>query len=114
MTAGPFAKAIVASSLASSRTPSPKKPQLPPPRRHGKLHYVFHRNHSSDSTSRTPSSARHVKQTLRASKVTDQEELDKRICGRRLEKNPTKHHKGDRKRWRDMVFETERKCYEGL
>ena len=55
-----------------------------------------------------------MKQTLRASKVTDQQGLSKRVCSLCLKRNPIKHHKGDRKRSRDVIFENERECYEGL
>jgi len=115
LTADSLANAMVASSLASSRAPSPTKPHLPPPHRHGKPHHLFHRTKSSDHISRTPSPAKQMKQTLRPSKTYEEEEiLHKKGRSHIIRKHPNKHHEGDRKRWRDTVSEAERKRYEGL
>ena len=115
LTANSLANAMVASSLASSRAPSPTKPHLPPPRRHGKAHSLFHRSQSTEEMSRTPSPAKQMRQTLRmAKKGEEEEELYKAKRTHFMKKHPNKHHEGDRKRWRDSVFEAERKRYEGV
>lgn len=111
LSADSLANAMVASSLASSRAPSPTKPQLPPPRRH----HLFHRAHSSDQISRTPSPAKQMKQTLRTFKQSE-DDIDpyKKRRNHFIKKHPNKHHEGDRKRWRDTISEAERKRYEGV
>ena len=115
LTADSLANAMVASSLASSRAPSPTKPQPPPPRRHGRPHSLFHRSHSTEGISRTPSPAKQMRQTLRTPrKSEDEETMYKAKRSHFMKKHPNKHHEGDRKRWRDTVSETERKRYEGV
>ena len=115
LTANSLANAMVASSLASSRAPSPTKPHLPLPRRHGKPHTLFPRSHSTEEVSRTPSPAKQMRQTLRATKeVDEQEHKYKAKRSHFMKKHPNKHHEGDRKRWRDTVSEAERKRYEGV
>lgn len=115
LTADSLATAMVASSLASSRAPSPTKPQAPPPRRHGRPHSLFHRSHSTEEISRTPSPAKQMRQTLRTSrKSEDEEQAYKAKRTHFMKKHPNKHHEGDRKRWRDTVSEAERKRYEGV
>lgn len=115
LTADSLANAMVASSLASSRAPSPTKPQAPPPRRHGRPHSLFHRSHSTEEISRTPSPAKQMRQTLRTSrKSEDEEQAYKAKRSHFMKKHPNKHHEGDRKRWRDTVSEAERKRYEGV
>nr|POE55623.1 increased rdna silencing protein 4 [Quercus suber] len=109
-----LANAIVASSLASARAPSPRKVEPPPPpSRRSKGHKL--------SFSRTPSPAKHAMlSTLRkieSSESEDEEEnhpYGKHKKKRLVRKHPNKHHEGDRKRWRDAVTERERKRYEGV
>ncbi|KAH0350777.1 hypothetical protein KCU83_g4659, partial [Aureobasidium melanogenum] len=105
-----LANAIVASSLASSRAPSPTK--LPPslPGRRSSHTKLF---------ARTPSPKKGMRHTMR--KPTSDSESDqdedpyyKHKKKRWVKKHPNKHHEGDRKRWRDSVTQTERKRYEGL
>ncbi|KAF2216550.1 hypothetical protein CERZMDRAFT_93844 [Cercospora zeae-maydis SCOH1-5] len=112
-----LANALVASSLASSRAPSPTRLEPPPvPTRRRKGHG------SKFSFSRTPSPTKNgMLQTLRkqdSSSSSDTEEDNhpyKKHHKRRLvRKHPHKHHEGDRKRWRDIVTERERKRYEGV
>lgn len=59
-----------------------------------------------------------MKMTLRDNKSGSEEEKDGRHGRHRkrnlVKKHPNKHHEGDRKRWRDVVTEKERKRYEGL
>lgn len=56
--------------------------------------------------------------TLRSDKEGSGDEKDGRHGRHRkrnlIKKHPNKHHEGDRKRWRDVVTEKERKRYEGL
>ena len=56
--------------------------------------------------------------TLRDNKSGSEGEKDGRHGRHRkrnlVKKHPNKHHEGDRKRWRDVVTEKERKRYEGL
>ena len=117
LSADSLANAMVASSLASSRAPSPTKPHRPLPRRHGKPHSLFRRSQSTDEVNRTPSPAKQMRQTLRTAKRSEGEEhvlnADKKKS-HFMKKHPNKHHEGDRKRWRDTVSEMERKRYEGL
>lgn len=109
-----LANAIVASSLASSRAPSPRKMEPPPvPTRRQKHHKL--------TFSRTPSPTKHgMRQTLRKADSSDSESEDelhpygKHKKKRLVRKHPNKHHEGDRKRWRDAITERERKRYEGV
>jgi hypothetical protein len=63
-----------------------------------------------------------MRTTMRKEKddSSDEDENEKykrkgtRIMGLRQRKHPNKHHEGDRKRWRDVVTERERKRYEGV
>ena len=116
LTVDSLADAMVASSLASSRAPSPQKTQLPPPRRHAKPHSLFHRTHSADTHSRTPSPSKGMRQTMRGPPKSDEEkEKDRRSKRNRfIKKHPHKHHEGSRKRWRDQITDVERKRYEGV
>ena len=110
-----LANAIVASSLASSRAPSPAKtPPLPPPRRHGKISF-FHHHHSQEEL-RAASPAKAMRQTMREPLKSDDEDKDKyhKYRTHRMRKHPNKHREGDRKRWRNQVNERERKRYEGV
>ncbi|KAL8693113.1 MAG: hypothetical protein Q9218_001999 [Villophora microphyllina] len=117
LSADSLANAMVASSLATSRAPSPTKPPLPPPRRRSRPH-LFHRTHSADdiTNSRTPSpSSRTMRTTMRAPFDPNTDALVKQHRGNRfINKHPNKHHEGDRKRWRDQITEFERKRYEGV
>lgn len=109
-----LANAIVASSLASSRAPSPKRLEPPP--------VPTRRRHHTFSFSRTPSPSKHaMKHTLRkadeSESETSEDELHpygKHKKKRHIRKHPNKHHEGDRKRWRDAVTERERRRYEGV
>ncbi|PPJ49730.1 hypothetical protein CBER1_02864 [Cercospora berteroae] len=112
-----LANALVASSLASSRAPSPTRLEPPPvPTRRRKGHG------SKFSFSRTPSPTKNgMLQTLRkqdSSSSSDSEDdshpYRKHHKRRLVRKHPHKHHEGDRKRWREIVTERERKRYEGV
>jgi len=50
----------------------------------------------------------------RGSSEDEDAHLPKRGRKNLMKKHPNKHHEGDRKRWRDVVSERERKRYEGL
>lgn len=114
-TGGDLANAIVASSLASSRAPSPHKAKLePPPVPSRRRHHAF-------GFSRTPSPAKHgMRYTLRKQESdgsgaeAELHPYGKHRKKRLVRKHPNKHHEGDRKRWRDAVTERERKRYEGV
>lgn len=115
LTADSLANAMVASSLASSRAPSPSKPTPPLPRRHPKSHSLFNRSQSQEQVaSRTPSPGRGMRQTMRESQKPDDDDEYKKRGGHLLNKHPNKHHEGDRKRWRNQLTEQERKRYEGV
>ncbi|KAL9633136.1 MAG: hypothetical protein Q9204_003522 [Flavoplaca sp. TL-2023a] len=118
LSADALADAMVASSLASSRAPSPTRPPPPPPRRRSRPH-LFHRTHSAEEAgSRTPSPSKgHLRQTMRAPIDPNEAEtlaVGKQKGNRFINKHPNKHHEGDRKRWRDQITEFERKRYEGV
>lgn len=117
LTADSLANAMVASSLASSRAPSPSK-LLPPPARHQPRPRLRFRSQSHEQgDSRTSSPGRPMRQTMRESPKPDDDDDEyyyKRKGGHILKKHPNKHHEGDRKRWRDQITERERKRYEGL
>ena len=109
-----LANAMVASSLASSRAPSPHKAPPQPATRHksGSIsHSLF---------SRTPSPPKKgMRHTMRSqsSSESDDEEVPYAKYKKKskfLRKHPNKHHEGDRKRWRDAITERERKRYEGV
>jgi hypothetical protein len=112
-----LADAIVASSLASSRAPSPAKnvPAPPPPRRSSLSRTMFRHRHSSDTDL-----PRHVvphqgmRQTLRKNLSDENEDENSRRNHRHFIKHPNKHREGSRKRWKDRVTERERKRYEGV
>jgi len=112
-----LANALVASSLASSRAPSPARPPSIP---HRNSRSSYHSHHLFQT--RTPSPAKNpriLKQTLRkddsSSSDTDSEDpYGKHKKKRHIRKHPNKHHEGDRKRWRNAVTERERKRYEGV
>lgn len=116
MSVDSLANAIVASSLASSRAPSPARlsiPPPPPPRRH----HLFHRGSSQEITSRASSPAKTMRQTMRKPVSSDEEtESQRKEKGKShlVRKHPNKHHEGDRKRWRTQVAEKERRKYEGV
>ena len=122
LTEDSLANAIVASSLASSRAPSPTKLNGPPlPARHVNAQKVlyYQQHHDNSLYSRTPSPAKSMRHTMRQPPSLDDEASNTpgaHRLGRRnlLKKHPNKHHEGDRKRWRDEVTERERKRYEGV
>lgn len=112
-----LANALVASSLASSRAPSPTRlepPPIPSRRKKGRHHKL--------PFSRTPSPAKvGMLHTLRSydgassSKSEDEKHpYHKHQKKRLIRKHPNKHHEGERKRWRDAITERERKRYEGV
>lgn len=112
-----LANALVASSLASSRAPSPTRLEPPPvPHRRRKSHHSL-------GFGRTPSPAKGagMLQTLRPQNSSSSSDSDDELHPYRrhkkkrlVRKHPNKHHEGDRKRWRDAVTERERKRYEGV
>lgn len=115
-----LADAMVASSLASSRAPSPHKQQsrpLPPSRHHSKTKGLLQRMVDTDDT-RSTSPKKGLKQTLRKPARSDDEDDGKQDIrrGRRhlIRKHHRKHHEADRKRWRDEVTQRQRKRYEGV
>ncbi|MCJ1314401.1 Increased rDNA silencing protein [Agyrium rufum] len=111
-----LANAIVASSLASSRAPSPSRPTVPP-RRQSKTRALFYYHDSDHKQTRTPSPSKTMRQTLRAPpKVDPGAEVEKRSskATHMLKKHPNKHAEGSRKRWRDQIADVERKRYEGV
>jgi len=122
LTEDSLANAIVASSLASSRAPSPAKANAPPlPTRHAKPQLFRHHNHHQQDLldSRTPSPAKGMRHTMRGPSRPDDDNDSGSGAHRQgrknpLKKHPNKHHEGDRKRWRDEVTERERKRYEGV
>jgi len=108
-----LADAIVASSLASSRAPSPTRHERPATLRPSRSHSIFGR---TPSPSKKPLGMR---QTLRkdsssSSSESDGDPYSKHKKKRHIRKHPNKHAEGDRKRWRDAVTERERKRYEGV
>ncbi|KAK5118964.1 hypothetical protein LTR62_000175 [Meristemomyces frigidus] len=112
-TGNDLANALVASSLASSRAPSPSKLDVPSLNSRHK--------HKPLSLSRTPSPVKYgMRHTLRKVDSEESETEDeahpygKHHKKRHVRKHPNKHHEGDRKRWRDAVTERERKRYEGV
>ena len=105
-----LANALVASSLASSRAPSPTK--LPP------LQVQKHRPNAIFGREISPAK-KGLRQTMRKASTTsnssdDEDPYSKHKKKRHLRKHPNKHHEGDRKRWRNAVTEKERKRYEGI
>ncbi|KAI9793874.1 MAG: Increased rDNA silencing protein [Peltula sp. TS41687] len=124
MTESSLADAIVASSLASSRAPSPYTLSTPPiSRLRSRSRHMFqhpHHHHSTQVNSRTPSPPKAMRHTMRQHHDSDEDEDEDMIPSRRrrkphfLNKHPNKHQEGARKRWRDVVTERERKRYEGV
>jgi hypothetical protein len=58
-----------------------------------------------------------MRTTMRKARGSSEDEdahMPKRGRKNLMKKHPNKHHEGDRKRWRDVVSERERKRYEGL
>ncbi|OAX82706.1 hypothetical protein ACJ72_02939 [Emergomyces africanus] len=115
-----LAGALAASSLASSRAPSPSKknpPPPPPPHRGSRSRHSLNPLHGvHKNESRTPSPSKGMRQTLRQEPKSDDEaKRRKRFQRARIIKtHPNKHREGDRKRWRDRITERERKRYEGV
>lgn len=107
-----LANTIVAASLASSRAPSPTKIPKPQPRRH-MSHSLFHNHHSRGQMSRTPSPAKAMRQTMRESLPSD-EDMEYKKKGILMRKHPHKHHEADRRRYRAVVTERERRRYDGV
>ncbi|KAL9624087.1 MAG: hypothetical protein Q9160_001609 [Pyrenula sp. 1 TL-2023] len=142
LTTSNLADAMVASSLASSRAPSPTKASATPPppprrRRHSRAGSVttsrarssfppFFQSGSekpatySASTSpkhRSPAHAAHsLRTTLRHRSTSSSSDEDPSQRGRRhlVRKHPHKYHEGSRQRWRPILTATERRRYEGV
>ncbi len=117
LTEGSLAHAIVASSLATSRAPSPAKkvPPPPPPRRSSLSRSLFRHRHSSDTDlPRYGGTHQGMRQTLRKSPSEDSDDEHSRRKHKHFMKHPNKHREGSRKRWKDKVTERERKRYEGV
>lgn len=110
--------AIAASSIASSRAPSPSRnqPPPPPPKRGTRSRSLLHPHSSRTDDSRTPSPSKGLRETMRAhSKLDDEDDSPKKHSRRRIIKtHPHKHNEGGRKRWRDQISEKERKRYDGV
>ncbi|KAF2502147.1 hypothetical protein BU16DRAFT_1122 [Lophium mytilinum] len=127
ITGDSLANAMVGAALASSRnaSPAPARSPLPPlpirnqpPKKHH--HHPFHSSRSPSPTKSKPGPGK-LRTTMRkestSSESEDSDERYKRKGKRVLgmgRKHPNKHHEGDRKRWRDVITERERKRYEGV
>ncbi|KAL1955196.1 hypothetical protein VTO42DRAFT_8908 [Malbranchea cinnamomea] len=110
----------VASSLASSRAPTPSKTTTPPPpsphRRTRSRSLLIHPPVSQSNPSRTPSPTKGLRQTMRIESKSDNEGERSRSHHSRprmIRPHPYKHSEGSR-RWQDRVTEPERKRYEGV
>lgn len=125
-----LANAMVAGALATSAANSRShsrevRPPPPPPARRsatgllGKL-TPGHSRHASRAGSPEKglgTGKRQMKMTLRDNNDSGEEKDGRHGRHRKrnlVKKHPNKHHEGDRKRWRDVVTEKERKRYEGL
>lgn len=109
-----LAGALAASSLASSRAPSPSKRNTPPP---PPPHRGSRSRTPLNPLPRTPSPTKGMRQTLRQETKSDHDETKRRRKFQRpriIKTHPNKHREGDRKRWRDRITERERKRYEGV
>lgn len=116
--------ARVASSVASSRAPSPAKAsQLPPPppppqhRRTRSRSLLLRPPGPKSGNSRTPGPTKSLRQTMRVESKSDNEGEKKRTRrsqARMIRPHPHKHNEGGRKRWRDTITERERRRYEGV
>ena len=111
-----LADAIVASSLASSRTSSPAKtiPPPPPPRRPALSHSLLQRYSSDTDIPRLLATQKGMRDTLRKYPPDDITDANTRRHHKHFMKHPNKHHEGSRQRWKDRVTESERKRYEGV
>jgi hypothetical protein len=112
-----LADAIVASSLASSRAPSPAKqvPAPPPPRRSSLSRALFRHRYSSDTDlPRHGGPYQGMRQTLRKYESDGSDDEKERRNHKHFMKHPNKHREGSRQRWKDKVAERERKRYEGV
>lgn len=109
--------ARVASSLASSRAPTPAiATPLPPPHRRTRSRSLLLRPAPMprSDNSRTPSPSKSLRQTMRIESKSDNEGERKRSSARIFRPHSLKHSERGRKRWRDKVTERERKRYEGV
>ena len=112
-----LADAIVASSLASSRAPSPAKqvPAPAPPRRSSLSRALFRHPFSSDTDlPRHGGPYQGMRQTLRKYESDGSDDERARRNHKHFMKHPNKHREGSRQRWKDKVAERERKRYEGV
>lgn len=117
-----LADAIVASSLASSRGPSPSTQTLSAkPLRSRRSHHGLFSRTPSPHKHKPPSAPVVLKSTLRtrrkSSSSNDSVSDDpyaKHKRKRHLHRHANKYHEGDRKRWRNVVTARERTRYEGV
>lgn len=144
LTTSTLADAMVASSLASSRAPSPTKASIAPPpprprrrsrsysqisfRSRSRSHSLLplqpshHRMPSFDASTIASSSPQpptvpvhSLRTTLRSYKASSSSEDLHQLGARHLvRKHPHKHHEGSRQRWRPTITSTERRRYEGV
>jgi Cytoskeletal-regulatory complex EF hand len=118
LTENSLADAIVASSLATSRAPSPRRnetPAPPPPRKPSRTRSLFHNRHSSERDApRYGTPQKGLRQTLRKQPSEDSEDDRPRKRHKHRMTHPHKHHEGSRKRWKDKVTDRERKRFEGV
>ncbi|MCJ1357220.1 MAG: Increased rDNA silencing protein [Icmadophila ericetorum] len=107
-----LANAMVASSLASSRSSSPTKPALP--RRQSRPVSLIYQSYVyGPEVGRASSPSKMMRTTLREpTRKGKDKEPGKR--NHLIYKHPNKHNEGDRKRWRDEITDKERKRYEGV
>ncbi|KAF4550619.1 Cytoskeletal-regulatory complex EF hand-containing protein [Elsinoe fawcettii] len=118
-----LANAIVASSLASSRAPSPAKvaPLSSSQRSSYSHHHIFTRTPSPHKRKPASANAGGMRHTLRKETPSSADEGNleddpyyKHKKKRHIRKHANKYHEGDRKRWRNVVTERERDRYEGV
>ena len=115
MTGDSLANAIVASNLASSRTPTPANPINPLVTLKSKPRQPFQHSQEPNRYGRSPSPRKKRQYTMRpASSFSEDEDGKKHSKNRFMRKHPHKHHEGSKKRWRDEITPGERKRYEGV
>ena len=101
-----LANTIVAASLASSRATSPTRTPPPRPRRL-KSHPLFRNHHDKGQSSRTPSPAKAMRQTMREPLLSDDGMAYKKKS-LLTRKHPHRYHEGS------AVTERERRRYDGV
>ena len=115
LNADSLADAMVASSLASSRAPSPSRPP-PPPGLSSKSRSLLSPSHGQEQTGgRKASPNRFMRQTLREP-IENLSEDDRKMRNSSylLKKRSNKYNEDTRNRWTDRITEHERKRYEGV